>query len=151
MRLILTAGFAAALAVAPASRPLPPHPTTAAYTTTAVWLRAGPALTADRLALLPQGAMVRVEQCTRSAYAVQFHALRGYIPEELLASQASAQAIGGGPGYINSPGQWIPSPTRTADGQAPSGATARCNDGAYSFSQSRSGTCSWHGGVTRWL
>ena len=29
----------------------------------------------------------------------------------------------------------------------PPRATARCNDGTYSFSQTRSGTCSHHGGV----
>lgn len=39
----------------------------------------------------------------------------------------------------------------TARGQAPPGATARCNDGTYSFSQHRSGTCSHHRGVAQWL
>src|SRR5206468_10918902 len=34
---------------------------------------------------------------------------------------------------------------------APAGATALCKDGTYSFSQHRSGTCSHHGGVARWL
>lgn len=34
---------------------------------------------------------------------------------------------------------------------APAGATAICRDGTYSFSQSRSGTCSSHGGVLRFL
>jgi uncharacterized protein YraI len=34
---------------------------------------------------------------------------------------------------------------------APSGASARCNDGTYSFSQNRRGTCSHHGGVAEWL
>jgi hypothetical protein len=34
---------------------------------------------------------------------------------------------------------------------APVGATARCRDGTYSYSQSRRGTCSWHGGVAAWL
>ena len=34
---------------------------------------------------------------------------------------------------------------------APPGATARCNDGTYSYSQHRSGTCSHHGGVATWL
>src|SRR5438309_7393513 len=34
---------------------------------------------------------------------------------------------------------------------APSGATARCRDGTYSFSKHRSGTCSHHGGVATWL
>ncbi len=30
-------------------------------------------------------------------------------------------------------------------------ATAICKDGTCSISQSRSGTCSWHGGVARWI
>jgi hypothetical protein len=34
---------------------------------------------------------------------------------------------------------------------APPGATARCRDGTYSYSQHRSGTCSHHGGVAAWL
>lgn len=34
---------------------------------------------------------------------------------------------------------------------APSGATAKCKDGTYSFSKTRSGTCSRHGGVLEWL
>lgn len=34
---------------------------------------------------------------------------------------------------------------------APAGATARCRDGTYSFSQNRRGTCSHHGGVAEWL
>jgi uncharacterized protein DUF3761 len=39
----------------------------------------------------------------------------------------------------------------SAHGNAPPGATARCNDGTYSFSQTRSGTCSYHHGVAQWL
>jgi Protein of unknown function (DUF3761) len=38
-----------------------------------------------------------------------------------------------------------------ATAAAPPGATALCRDGTYSFSQHRSGTCSHHGGVRRWL
>jgi hypothetical protein len=34
---------------------------------------------------------------------------------------------------------------------APPGATALCRDGTYSYSKHRSGTCSHHGGVARWL
>ncbi len=33
----------------------------------------------------------------------------------------------------------------------PSGATARCSDGSWSFSESHRGTCSHHGGVASWL
>lgn len=34
---------------------------------------------------------------------------------------------------------------------APIGASARCKDGTYSFSQNRRGTCSGHKGVSTWL
>lgn len=34
---------------------------------------------------------------------------------------------------------------------APSGASAQCGDGSWSFSESRRGTCSHHGGVSRWM
>jgi hypothetical protein len=38
-----------------------------------------------------------------------------------------------------------------ASAAPPPGATALCRDGTYSYSQHRSGTCSYHGGVARWL
>lgn len=49
-------------------------------------------------------------------------------------------------GYTNSDGNRINSPS--AD---PAGASAQCNDGSYSYSAHRRGTCSHHGGVARWL
>lgn len=52
----------------------------------------------------------------------------------------------GGSGYTNSQGNHVPSPSSD-----PSGATAKCRDGTYSYSQSRRGTCSHHGGVAQWL
>ena len=39
----------------------------------------------------------------------------------------------------------------TVSQPAPQGATAICKDGTYSFSATRSGTCSHHGGVAVWL
>jgi hypothetical protein len=42
-------------------------------------------------------------------------------------------------------------PPQTTAAAAPAGATAICNDGSYSYSQHRSGTCSHHGGVREWL
>jgi hypothetical protein len=51
--------------------------------------------------------------------------------------------------YINAAGNAVCRPA--ASPSAPAGATALCGDGTYSFSQSRSGTCSHHGGVARWL
>ena len=51
--------------------------------------------------------------------------------------------------YVNTAGNTVCSPYSSPS--APAGATAQCNDGTYSFSQSRSGTCSGHGGVGVWL
>lgn len=51
--------------------------------------------------------------------------------------------------YVNSAGNTVCNPEYASS--APSGASAQCRDGTYSYSQSRSGTCSHHGGVATWL
>jgi len=53
--------------------------------------------------------------------------------------------------YRNVRGVCVHRPVQTDNGGVPAGATAQCRDGSYSFSQSRRGTCSHHGGVGRWL
>jgi hypothetical protein len=52
--------------------------------------------------------------------------------------------------YTNTYGERVRRPAFSSDGP-PAGASAQCRDGSYSFSRSRSGTCSHHGGVARWL
>ena len=51
--------------------------------------------------------------------------------------------------YKNIDGNIIPTPKYF--NSVPAGATAKCRDGTYSFSQHRRGTCSHHGGVAQWL
>ena len=51
--------------------------------------------------------------------------------------------------YTNSHGQTVRRPENCF--ATPQGATAQCRDGSYSFSRSRRGTCSHHGGVAKWL
>lgn len=51
--------------------------------------------------------------------------------------------------YVNSDGICVRRPISAA--APPPGATARCNDGTYSSSTHRSGTCSSHGGVAAFL
>jgi hypothetical protein len=48
--------------------------------------------------------------------------------------------------YKNASGKCVHSPSST-----PAGATAKCRDGTYSYSQHASGTCSYHGGVAVWI
>lgn len=65
----------------------------------------------------------------------------------LAAQPGSASATACGRGfYKNVSGHCVKRP-----GSDPSGATARCGDGSYSYSEHASGTCSHHGGVARWL
>ena len=46
----------------------------------------------------------------------------------------------------------VAAPTPTTSTPPPSsGPTAQCKDGTFSYSKSRSGTCSGHGGVARWI
>lgn len=49
--------------------------------------------------------------------------------------------------YVNSAGNIVCRPSSENTG----GATAICKDGSYSYSQSRRGNCSHHGGVKSWL
>ncbi|MFC4105740.1 DUF3761 domain-containing protein [Micromonospora zhanjiangensis] len=51
--------------------------------------------------------------------------------------------------YRNVDGVCVHRPV-SGGGSKPSGATAKCKDGTYSFSQHRRGTCSGHGGVEIW-
>jgi hypothetical protein len=53
--------------------------------------------------------------------------------------------------YINKEGKTVHSPAHSKSGEAPRGASAQCRDGSYSFSQHRSGTCSHHDGVAKWM
>jgi hypothetical protein len=51
--------------------------------------------------------------------------------------------------YTNVSGNQVQAPTHY--NAPPVGACAQCEDGTYSFSQNRRGTCSRHGGVRVWL
>jgi len=53
--------------------------------------------------------------------------------------------------YVNKDKQIVHSPSKTVTGKAPSGASAQCRDGSYSFSRNHRGTCSHHGGAAQWL
>jgi len=67
-------------------------------------------------------------------------------PPQPQKSQSKCEDTGT---YMNSKGETTKRPENCSS--APQGATAQCRDGSYSFSQSRSGTCSHHGGVAKWL
>lgn len=75
-------------------------------------------------------------------------------PQTTTQTQGQTKPKGSCPSpdyYRNSRGACVHRPVRTQNSTAPAGATAQCRDGSYSFSQSRRGTCSHHGGVAKWL
>ncbi len=128
---------------------------TIAYTTATIRMRDKPSPTARTVAILAEGTRVRLYHCSEGWCGVAVQRLAGYALEEFLTTRVP-QPVATAPtqqgrGYINVDGQWVPSPTRTADGQPPPGASAKCRDGTFSFSKHRQGTCSHHGGVAEWL
>lgn len=62
---------------------------------------------------------------------------------------SQSHITGGSDCYVAKSGNCVRRPARAPS--APSGASAKCRDGSWSFSESRRGTCSRHGGVARWL
>lgn len=82
-----------------------------------------------------------ITQYRGGAEIVLHNAASWYVPKAQLSNDRH---------YTNSDGQQVHSPAYSSGG-APAGATALCGDGTYSFSQHRSGTCSHHGGVAKWL
>lgn len=52
--------------------------------------------------------------------------------------------------YRTREGALVHAPAQSRGDAAPDGASARCRDGSWSFSQHRRGTCSHHGGVGQW-
>jgi len=64
-----------------------------------------------------------------------------------LVTAGAAQAHDGY--YTNSQGDRVHRPMHAH--HVPRGATARCWDRTYSFSENHRGTCSHHGGVAEWL
>lgn len=76
---------------------------------------------------------------------------RAYIPPAQAPVAQSNNQLDNNNYYTNSAGNTVHSPANTVNGSVPAGASARCGDGTYSFSQSRRGTCSHHGGVAEWL
>lgn len=60
-----------------------------------------------------------------------------------------SQSATSGEYYTAASGHRVHRPVRAP--AAPAGASARCADGSWSFSESRRGTCSHHGGVASWL
>lgn len=91
-----------------------------------------------------------VEQETRTREAEKEAEARKHAASQpTTATSPPAEEVCTNGTYVNSAGNTVCRPEESTS--PPAGATAECEDGTYSFSESRSGTCSHHGGVKSWL
>lgn len=138
------------------------------YTTANLHLRYGPGTKYQVVTVIPKGTPVTIdEDCNCRWIAVEYCGNIGYVSSKYLSSKyhnpsqtvsryrhsysstSYSRPTSSVHYYTNTYGNRVQSPTYYSS--TPSGATAICRDGTYSFSQSRRGTCSHHGGVARWL
>ncbi len=128
-------------------------------TTVNLNFRSEPHLQSYVIEVIPQGTSVRLlENCDCEWITILYNGNIGYINTKYLKNPTRKSEVytksyttkkTGSRYYINSQGFRVQSPTYY--NSPPVGATALCRDGTYSFSRSRRGTCSHHGGVAKWL
>jgi hypothetical protein len=134
--------------IAQTLRTAPAAPAPAAAATPA------PRAAAPAAATVPAGAKFKCGDGTYSTAASPRGACsrHGGIAETLSgAAPAAAAPAAPAPAAAAAPRAPAPAAAAAPTGAAPANATALCKDGTYSMSQHRSGTCSRHGGVERWL
>lgn len=118
-------------------------------TTVNLNLRNSADITSTVIDVIPSGSYVTLFGSNNESWSlVAYNGKVGWTRSFYLRSEyeASSRPV---TYYTNSNGERVQSPTHYSS--APRGATARCVDGTYSFSKSRRGTCSHHGGVAEWL
>src|SRR5690349_648557 len=110
----LLAVFSLALPIASA-RPQDTLSTTdtLAYTTTIVTVRAKPFANAQALGRVDAAAPVRLYACSDGWCSIAARRFAGYVPKQYLSAQPIPVTRWPGRGYVNSRGEWVPSPTRT--------------------------------------
>lgn len=127
------------------------------YTTVDLNMRTDTTSYSEVLMVLPRGTAVTIDDdCNCTWIPVSYQGKTGYVSARFLSKTSSGKVKAQATRtysrvkyYTNSAGERVQSPTYYKS--VPSGATALCRDGTYSFSQSRRGTCSHHGGVSKWL
>jgi len=133
-----------------------------AYTKADLNLRTTGSTRSSIIGVIPKGDKVTIQYCNSYWCKVQYQNYSsGFVSKKYLARQTVAkvyktptdrQIILPQPTkeyYTNSFGETVQRPTYYPS--PPKGASALCRDGTYSFSRNRRGTCSHHGGVSKWL
>ncbi|MEV8611910.1 DUF3761 domain-containing protein [Amycolatopsis sp. NPDC051373] len=138
---LLVAGCGAAPAPTGTGGVVPPV-TTALLPTTS----ASPVTTSETPTSASVPTSVAPETTTSQVAAPKTTAKAKTTPKTTAAPPKTNSAACSADYYRNSSGVCVHRPSSN-----PAGATAKCKDGSYSYSQHRSGTCSGHGGVLTWI
>jgi uncharacterized protein YgiM (DUF1202 family) len=123
-----------------------------AVTLSNVHLRQAANTSSKTLFVILKGTSIQINNCNNNWCEVTYNDLIGYVSSKLITHNINSEGVnedGTVNYYTNHDGNRIQSPTHYK--VPPEGATAVCGDGTYSFSASRRGTCSHHGGVRKWL
>ena len=121
-------------------------------------LRVAPTTQSKVLSVIPRGTTIEIDDCDCAWVPVYYNGNAGYVCARYITDRQPvakplaipvAKPLVNIRYYTNTYGDRVQSPTHYTT--RPAGATALCRDGTYSFSRSRRGTCSHHGGVARWL
>jgi uncharacterized protein YgiM (DUF1202 family) len=124
-------------------------------------LRTNPYIDNNIICIIPKATLLSVDdiQSTNKWIKITYNSKIGYVYSKYLTNAQFKSTFSSKPEvisssssvkyYKNSRGERVQSPTYYS--KPPAGASAECRDGSYSFSRSRRGTCSHHGGVKRWL
>lgn len=102
------------------------------------------------MTVIPKGTAVTIdEDCDCEWVPVEYNGFIGYISTQHLSNKS----VGKKSKYSRKAKRRTSrsSKRKRKKNKRPYGATALCNDGTYSYSQTRRGTCSHHGGVAIWF
>lgn len=142
-RMIAVAALVAGLSTAPA------FGQDSRYATTSLRLRADSTPNSTVLTTIPRAAVVSVSRCAGKWCSVAYKCQTGFAVEQYLSEIIPQSALrSSGDGYVNSAGDWVPSPRASRD--PPAGATA--NVGTVHIASAGSGggraliTEEWRGG-----
>lgn len=107
---------------------------------------------------IPEGAELQVIRQKGAWFFVSYLGRSGWVHGNTIKLSENAEVLSDvsqtAPKNNSPRTQSTPNPPRTEpriEKSNPSGATARCADGSLSYSASRRGTCSHHGGVAEWF
>lgn len=122
------------------------------YASVKLNLREDASVSSQVITVIPQGTPVTMaEDCDCEWILVSYKGQTGYVYSKYLSKVKPSIIRTSTSVKHNSKSTQKRTQSPTYSKSTPEGATALCWDGTYSYSQSRRGTCSHHGGVKVWL